>query len=340
MIEGLIILGIAAIVIVVALFGTTIISIGTSIVASISAMIMGAVTGTATLLTSWISWVLAADATTFYLGYIWFAGWIALFAYSAFKIATSDKKKWMNLVGRGSNYIGIILVLFLVAQPLIVSAGASYFADTTQLTEVDYNINLQNSNTQVGKSFSVYKTNATDTYWQDQTVNYDNTTKECIIASIDYDTVPSATAAGMIVYLNTSMIVGEQITRIVMSWFYVGTGNLTSLKLASTYPAPTKYYVESVATYNMLSNGSYTWNPEVFEANQLATKTEMVMYLICEDSANLPISTDYISVTIQFYTATTVLTQETLMFWLAISITAIDLVALLYVTGLGEKYIW
>ena len=340
MLEGLLILGIGAAIIVVALFGTTIMATIGAISASITAMITGAITGTATLLTSWISWVLAADATMFYLGYIWFAGWIALFAYSAFKIATSDKKKWMNLVGRGSNYLGIILILFLVAQPLVVSFGASYLADTTAYSEVEYNITNE-VETAYDALVLIYNTSA-GYESETQTETFDNSTSERIMTSMDIPTITgtkdSVQVAG---YMNLTFCADVAVTKITFSYLYVGTGNVTGLKFQKTLPSPAKEFIsltDSVAIAGR-SNYTYTWLPEVFEQNQISTITKQMFVLAFEDAANLPSDGDYLSIAIKYYTTATVLNQETIMFWLAVSIAALDIIGLLYATGVLQKYI-
>ena len=333
MIEGLIILGIAAIVIVVALFGTTIISILTSIAASISAMITGAVTGTATLLTSWYTWAIASDITNYYIGYIGLVSWLSLFAYSGYKIATSDKKKWMNLVGRGSNYLGVILILFLVAQPIVVSFGASYLADTTSSAIIDYNIteNIVGSSNVV----SVAKTNATSQYWETQSITYDNATYEVIVPSADFDTVTAATAGRFMVEMNITFLADIAVTNIKIDYFYVGTGNLTSVIFQKYLPAAGTMKTWETTT----NNASLTWAPEPFQAQQLKATTEIRILLMFEDSSNLPSDTDYLSVAMTFYKSTTVFTQETIMFWLAVSIAALDIIGLLFATGVLQKYI-
>jgi len=340
LIEGLIILGIAAIVIVVALFGTTIISILTSIAASISAMITGAVTGTATLLTSWYTWAIASDITNYYIGYIWLASWLSLFAYSGYKIATSDKKKWMNLVGRGSNYLGVILILFLVAQPLVVSFGASYLADTTAYSEVEYNITNE-VETAYDALVLIYNTSA-GYESETQTETFDNSTSERIIASMDIPTITgtkdSVQVAG---YMNLTFCADVAVTKITFSYLYVGTGNVTGLKFQKTLPSPAKEFIsltDSVAIAGR-SNYTYTWLPEVFEQNQISTITKQMFVLAFEDAANLPSDGDYLSIAIKYYTTATVLNQETIMLWLGASMAALDIMGLLYASGFLSKYI-
>ena len=329
MIEGLIILGIAAIVIVVALFGTTIISIGTSIVASISAMIMGAVTGTATLLTSWISWVLAADATTFYLGYISFAGWIALFGYSAFKIATSDKKKWMNLVGRGSNYLGIILIVFLVAQPLAVSYGSVYLADTTQLTAIDYVPVTQKVELSIGT------TNVTNQYWEAQTgLLYDNDTYSIIDASTTIDIVTATTKSEFRYVFNTSFLATTDISTIKIDFTYVGTGNVTSFSYMVLTGSLITLFTESTDL-----DGSYTYTFEPYEASILKAGTNSYLYIYFADSPFFVSAGDYMEISVTYYEPTTIFTAEVIMLWLGASMAALDIIGLLYATGVLQKYI-
>jgi len=334
LIEGLIILGIAAIVIVVALFGTTIISIGTSIVASISAMITGAVTGAANLLTSWYTWAIASDITNYYIGYIWLASWLSLFAYSGYKIATSDKKKWMNLVGRGSNYLGVILILFLVAQPLVVSFGASYLADTKAYTEIDYNVHEQViTSGATDYQLRVLLANTTATYTQAQTEIYDNSTKETVVASIVNPTVTTAISGSITLDMNTTFLATETVSKVVVTYLYVGTGNVTNADFTDGTD------VKKAWAADLTNNASLTWIPETFQSNQIKTWSVIRFYLRFLDSSNIFSTGDYISISIHFYTTSTVFSQATIMFWLAVSIASLDIIGLLYATGVLQKYI-
>ena len=339
MLEGLLILGIGAAIIVVALFGTSIMATIGAISASITAMFTGAITGTASLLTSWISWVLAADATTFYLGYIWFAGWIALFSYSAFKIATSDKKKWMNLVGRGSNYLGIALVLFLVFQPVAVSYGSAFMTDTMQTSEIDYNVTeLVTQAPSLSDVLTIRLQNATTYYYDinNNTITFDNSTKEQIVASFVLPDCDSPTSGDMYTYLNASYFASNTIVKVVISWEYVGTGNITTAQFRTVTPTSKIF---GISTGAISSTGSLTYIPEAFESNQLKIATQFGAWFNFGDSSNLPSDGDYISITMQFYESTTLYSQETIMLWLGASMAALDIMGLLYASGFLRKYV-
>ena len=343
MLEGLLILGIGAAIIIVAIFGTSIMATIGAISASITAMVTGAITGTATLLTSWISWVLAADATTFYLGYIWFAGWIALFTYSAFKIATSDKKKWMNLVGRGSNYLGIILILFLVAQPLAISYGSAIMADTTGYSLVEYN--LQDS---IGATANMPKTNvyngSSNTVTQTELYNDDNDT--AIISSLDFaDYAGTITAIDIYTYLNATMLASTMVTKIVVSWTYLGTGNLTNIYISSWMDiegdsvAKWKEGTGADVPSDIANTGTWTISPEIFQQYQIKSFAACAIYFQFTDTSNKPSDTDYFEFSIKFYETSTVFSQETIMLWLGASMAALDIMGLLYASGFLSKYI-
>ena len=337
MIEGLIILGIAAIVIVVALFGTTIISVGASIVASISAMITGAVTGAANLLTSWYTWAIASDITNYYIGYIWLASWLSLFAYSGYKIATSDKKKWMNLVGRGSNYLGVILILFLVAQPLVVSFGASYLADSTALSEVEYNVTDLYS----GSAYKCYTGGYNgSTLVEDQTQIFDNATGVASVASLVFDSVNSATYHFITNTINMSKFASSILNTFVFSYNYIGTGNITRILFYDVTNSRTLYdtaVAEPTTTFG--SNQTVRITLEGFQAISLKSSSEIYIRTYFGDTGNYPSNSDYWDTLITGYTTNTIFTQETIMFWLALSIAALDIIGLLYATGVLQKYI-
>ena len=337
MLEGLIILAIGAAIIVVALFGTSIMATIGAISASITAMVTGAITGTATLLTSWISWVLAADATTFYLGYIWFAGWIALFTYSAFKIATSDKKKWMNLVGRGSNYLGIFLILFLVAQPIAVSYGSAFMADTITLTEIDYNVTDVYNPTPSSYKMYTQVYNDTASTITNQALIFDNDTKEAVETSLDFAAIGAQIRAIIYCFFNSTFLAEHTVYSIKFDWDYVGDGNATGIRLVDSTNVRTLY--ETPTTSEIANSGSQTVVLETFQAQSLKSCVNFNMRLDFYDASNFPNDDGYVSFSVHFYEQTTLFTQEVLMLWLGVSMAALDIMGLLYASGFLSKYI-
>lgn len=308
-------------------------------VTSVSAMVTGVITGGATLLTSWVYWVLASDITNYYIGYIWFGAWITLFLYAGYKIATSDNKKWMNLVGRGSNYLGVAILLFLVAQPIVVSYGASYLADTTSYTEIDYNVTdrFTEAPSTTG-SLTASGHNTTSWYYDAATMTYDNDTKECITASITLPTVTDADQYRLYTYINSTFLADYSISKIVVSWTYVGTGNITSSALQIVTPSPTKSMYATTEDIDEI--GTYTYTPAAFESNQIEASTQFGVWFYFADDSNLPTTGDYLSFSVKFYTTATVFSQAFMMLILASVMSVIDAIGILYATGLGPKYIW
>jgi hypothetical protein len=337
LIEGLIIVGVAAIIIVVALFGTTLYASATAAIASVTAMVTSALTGTANLLTAWYYWAIATDITSYYVGWFWLATWISLFAYASFKIATSDKKKWMNLVGRGSNYLGIVLILFLVAQPLAVSYGATFLADSTAYTQVEYN--LQDS---IAANANMPKTNvvngSSNTVTQTELYNAANDT--AIIAALDFeDYAGTITIIDIYTYFNGTMLASNTVTKIVVAWNYVGTGNMTNMYI--TGDSVTKWQNGASGTPVSTIGNSGTWIiiPEVFQQYQIQAWSDMVLYFNFGDITDKPSDGDYFEFSIKFYETATVMSQATIMMWFAGIMALVDLIGLLYATGALQKYI-
>lgn len=333
MIEGLIIIGVGAIAIVIALFGSTILTWLGAIGTSITAMVTGVITGAATLLTSWYTWAIASDATNFYIGWLWLGAWLTFFAYAGFKIATSDKKKWMNLVGKGSNYLGAIIVLFLVLQPIAVSFGAAYLSDTTTLTAIDYNVTDQWMTT------SSFKTNATGSYYENQAVTFENSTYTTIIAALALPTVAGTiTQMGLGGRINSTFFATHTIVRVDIEYIYVGTGNITDVYI-SNGNSPYTTYKDWGTTITYAGNGTLTWTPEPFQSNQLKSVIKLDWKFKFQDTTDFPSASDYFQMSFTFYESTTLMTQEFIMLILASVITLLDTIGILYATGILEKYI-
>ena len=135
--------------------------------------------------------------------------------------------------------------------------------------------------------------------------------------------------------MNSTFLTTTTCSYVEIDYFYVGTGNITSIIFQKYQPvsATMKTWVTTS------SNASLTWIPEAFQSQQLKATTEIRILIMFEDSANLPSDGDYYSISMTFYETTTIFSQETIMLWLGASMAALDIMGLLYASGFLSKYI-
>lgn len=152
-------------------------------------------------------------------------------------------------------------------------------------------------------------------YKEVQTDTYDNSTDTVIIASLDWDSCNDATTKWVTFDMNTTFLATSDVTHISMAWNYAGTGNITQMTI--TNPSPYKQVHDFLTTSTYAMNGTKTWTLESFETQQVKSITQLDFAFFWQDTSNFPSDTDYIELTVTFYTSTAVLTQTQLLQGLA-----------------------
>ena len=330
MIEGIIIIAVIAFIAMFALINTTVYAAIAGFFDAAVASVMGILTGTTTLLTAW--WYWAFDMTN-YVGLFWLSMWAILLAYTTYEIALSKQDRgWKNAVGRGSNYLGLALLIMLLAQPIAVSYGTTYLSGTTAFAEIDYNVTTQMI-PDTTYYITVQLTNATTAYFENQAMVYDNDTKEVIAATLDFDTVTSPTAGGITLRINSTILSKLLVTKVTIDYFYVGTGNITKTTIANGIsPYAVVYDFTDAISYS--GNATLTWLPEPFEGQLLKTIAKMDFKFVFADSSHLPTDGGYFSCAVHFYTTSTILSQDTIMFYLALAMATLNMALFVYLSKL------
>lgn len=334
MIEGVIIIVIVVTLVVAAILALTFWSAITAFFADLTSAVISITTGTATFLTEWFYW--SIEPTNYY-GWAWIITWALLMAYAAYEIATSDKG-WRNAIGRRSNPLALVLCLFLIAQPFVISYGATYLADTTTSAVIDYNAQIQCPTN--NPAISTYNGSYYSNYC---TKTFDNDTYTVIIPSLTVNTV---TSGWQFVYmtenLNSTFLSGHTVTKVVFSWYYVGTGNLTGLYYSDGTYVHFRVGESAVGwtgahDTDLPENGTATWYPQVFEQNQLKSLSTFKFIMKWADESNKPTTGDYVEYSITFYEASTIYTAEFMMQMLATAIAAINVIAFVGLSGIYKK---
>lgn len=228
--------------------------------------------------------------------------------------------------------LAVVWILFFLIQPIAVSYAVGVVTDWSTSTEVDYNPTTYFDD----YIDETYGTNATTTYYETQTVTFDNDTGEAIVPSLVFDTVASKTSQNVRFYLNSSFLNGIALTKVVIKILYVGTGNVTDMEIRDQDSSPSvilyKHSV-TVPTGQIASNQSITWTLESFKANQLKSIDKMGVIFTFGDTSNWPSSTDYFSLDIEFYTSTILVSAEMIMQYIAGALILIDFIAILAITN-------
>lgn len=211
---------------------------------------------------------------------------------------------------RDRGLAAFVLCLFILA-PMGMSFAISNINGWSTDTQVAYNI----TDVQEGSGYyvNVAMKNATDWYFETQTEIYDNDTKDIIVASLDFDTVTSATNAYISSDYNTTFLADESLAKVVVSWTYTGTGNITKMYFKNVLPSPVTTIHDWGSSIAYSSSSSLTWTLEAFEAQKIRAYTKIALYLIFDDATDLPGDTDTLLLNVQFYVSTSLLTQDQLL---------------------------
>ncbi len=202
---------------------------------------------------------------------------------------------------------GLIVLLF-IGCPIVISYAYANMSGWSTSTEIAYNV----SDHMVGADHKIVADgNNGSTYSTTQTYLCDNTTKEVSVASLDLPTVGGTVNYYQTVfYLNTTFLAAHDAASIKVSWYYVGAGNITYMKL---YDVTNSRLLQEWATTDIAENGSATVTLQAFQMTSLKTCTRIMLAIKWADTGNFPVDTDYLSQTLQFYESTSLLTQTQLL---------------------------
>jgi azurin len=224
----------------------------------------------------------------------------------------------VQLEKRDKGIMCFVIFLF-AAQFIAISYVSTSVTGWSSLAELDYNVTDHYDGADYYASFTAY--NATGYESQAQTLTHNNVTKDTIVASIDLtETADTVIKVAMGFRMNSTFLAASDVTRVVISYNYVGYGNMTSVTLNRLTPSPTKAFYTTPTGTNPVNNGSITWDAEAFEAAQLKLVTKIALDFVFDDASNVPVDADYIEVALHFYTSTLLLTQEQILQGLAGSI--------------------
>jgi hypothetical protein len=206
-------------------------------------------------------------------------------------------------------------VIFLFAfQFIAISFVSASITGWSQTTEVEYNITDAIDGSGYAISLFLKDANGTETSTV-QTDTYDNTTGDLIIVSLSLPTtITDPDSVYLRYYLNTTFLADLDIIKVLVTYQYVGSGNLTEVDFRRSLPAPGKTFKTWPCTSN---NATLTWTLEAFEVPQVKVMTKAYGFITWADASNLPVDTDYVAIRFKFYTGTMLLTQEQILQGLA-----------------------
>lgn len=230
--------------------------------------------------------------------------------------------------------IAVVIVLFMLLQPFLVSAVVGAVTDITQQTVIPYN--MYNQTTGSSKTSIWRIVNSTSGYNAAQTDIIDNDTYTDTVASLthaNYADIGTMTDSYFTFSLNTTFLADYTVSRIVIGWNYVGSGNITGFQIQKTTPAPaTNLYNDLALAW--AENGTFTFSPETFQAIQLKSSTLMYFRFHFDDTSNMPSTGDFFECSILFYESTLIVTSEFLCFAFGAVLGFVDLLILLAITSI------
>ena len=165
-----------------------------------------------------------------------------------------------------------LVVILMIGVPVLISYAYANLNGWSTVTPVDYNPVLQQKAAYPEAGFN----NGT-TYSDVQTVVCTNSTGLKSIVSLTMDTINSPALFLLKDIFNTTFLAEVDVSKITVSWNYVGTGNLTKC-YAINGDTDVQLWQTGVAgtpATNLANNASYTFTLEAFQTQQVKAMDEL-----------------------------------------------------------------